>query len=304
MITKALFLGSKKLGFELFKSLYLTDDRVQWAILCPPDLNDTRTYFNEFSDFARSHNIDLIVANSPDMVVEFARNFSPCVMIVNGYYRILPTELFDLVSHGVWGIHNSLLPKYRGGSPLVWQLINCEPEVGSTFFKFSKGMDDGPVLDQVRVSNKTNLTISEAGDLIEREWLERMPNLWKQFIGGEVDAYEQDHSKATYCAQRQDFDGGITWSLSANQVDAFIKAQSSPYPRAWFVYEDHQIRVVRHEIDPRTIYGSAGQVFERGEQYVTVCCGGDTGIKLIELEIEGQKKAAADVLRTIKGRLC
>ena len=235
MITKALFLGSKKLGLELFKSLYLTDQEIHWAILCPPDLDDARSYFNEFSDFARTHNVDLNTATSPGMVVEFTRDFSPCVIIVNGYYRLLPLELFDLVPHGVWGIHNSLLPKYRGGSPLVWQLINCEPEVGSTFFKFSEGMDDGPVLAQVRVSNKTNLTISEAGDLIESESLKRMPNLWRQFIRGEIDAHEQDHSKATYCAQRQDSDGDITWSSPADQVDAFIKAQSSPYPGAWFI---------------------------------------------------------------------
>ena len=225
-------------------------------------------------------------------------------MIVIGFYRILPTELLDSVPHGVYGIHNSLLPKYRGGAPLVWQLINSEIEVGSTFFKFSKGIDDGPIVDQVWVSNKSGLTISEAGDLIEREWLERLPNIWKRLIRSEVDTYEQDHSKATYCAQRQDFDGGIKWTSPAAQVDAFIKAQSHPYPRAWFIYEDREIRVERHEIDPRTIYGSVGQVFEIGEHYVTVCCGGNTALKLIELDVEGEKKAAVDVIQTIGARLC
>ena len=60
-------------------------------------------------------------------------------MIVIGFYRILPTELLDSVPHGVYGIHNSLLPKYRGGAPLVWQLINSEIEVGSTFLSSQKG---------------------------------------------------------------------------------------------------------------------------------------------------------------------
>ena len=64
-------------------------------------------------------------------------------------------QKFLSVRLGVWGIHNSLLPKYRGGSPLVWQLINSEKVVGSSFFKFTSGMDDGVILDQVKIENQT-----------------------------------------------------------------------------------------------------------------------------------------------------
>jgi len=75
----------------------------------------------------------------------------------------------------VWGIHNSLLPKYRGGSHLVWQVINREKVLGSTFFKFSDCMDEGAILDQVSIKNTSNLTIADAGDLIELEWIKKLP---------------------------------------------------------------------------------------------------------------------------------
>ena len=53
MIEHAVFLGSKKFGFEVFKALYEADEGIHWTILCPPDLNDLRTYFDEFSSYAK-----------------------------------------------------------------------------------------------------------------------------------------------------------------------------------------------------------------------------------------------------------
>ena len=162
MISNALFLGSKKFGLEIFKSLYKANEGVKWTILCPQDLKDTRTYFDEFQEFSKCENLDLLIVSSPEKVLEYAKDHKPDVMVVCGYYRILSSELFDYVSDGVWGIHNSLLPKYRGGSPLVWQMINNDEELGSSFFKFDKGVDDGPILYQVKVKNNGDITIKEA----------------------------------------------------------------------------------------------------------------------------------------------
>ena len=121
---RALFLGSKKFGLEIFKSIYYTSEDLKWRVLCPQDLDDIRTYQDEFLNFCRRENLDLLVVTSVAMVTEAVKDFEPDVMIVSGYYNILPKKLLDLVPLGVWGIHNSLLPKYRGGAALVWQIIN------------------------------------------------------------------------------------------------------------------------------------------------------------------------------------
>ncbi len=57
MIERAVFLGSKKFGFEIFKALYEADESVKWTILCPPDLNDLRTFFDEFSSYAKKNKL-------------------------------------------------------------------------------------------------------------------------------------------------------------------------------------------------------------------------------------------------------
>ena len=150
---RALFLGSKKFGLEIFKSIYYTSEDLKWRVLCPQDLDDIRTYQDEFLNFCRRENLDLLVVTSVAMVTEAVKDFEPDVMIVSGYYNILPKKLLDLVPLGVWGIHNSLLPKYRGGAALVWQIINGEKELGSSLFKFTTEMDAGEILHQVTINS-------------------------------------------------------------------------------------------------------------------------------------------------------
>lgn len=303
MIERAVFLGSKKFGFEVFKALYEADESVQWTIMCPPDLNDLRTFYNEFTSYARKKDIDLLLVDSPEKIVKFAKDHHPNVIIVCGYYRILPEQLFKNVSQGVWGIHNSLLPKYRGGSPLVWQVINREKVLGSTFFKFSDGMDEGAILDQVSIENTSNLTIADAGDLIELEWIKKLPKIWKKFSQGKLVAKEQNHKEATYCAQRQEYDGEINWQNDASSIDAFIRAQEHPYPRAFFLLNGKKVKVVKHKTDSRVVFGTIGQVFEVREDYVTICCGDNSILRLITLEVDCEVVKARELLKSIKERL-
>jgi len=303
MISSAVFLGSKKLGFNLFKAIYDANPTISWTILCPPDFNDIRTYLDEFQDFAKLNNIDLLTATSAKMVEQYALDNKPDVIVVCGYYKILSSELLSSVRQGVWGIHNSLLPKYRGGSPLVWQLINNEKVVGSSFFKFTSGMDDGVILDQVKIENAEQLTIKEAGDQIERAWVEKAPTLWVRFCNGDICPTEQDHKKASYCAQRQEADGLIDWSLDAKKIDAFIRAQDTPYPRAFFKLNKKIVKIVSHSVDAREIHGSYGQVFQIYDTHVVICCDKSTALQISKVQIDGKIVSAKTVINSIKMRL-
>lgn len=303
MIKRAVFLGSKKFGLEIFKAIYHAETSVDWTILSPPDEDDVRTHFEEFQSFAREESIDVFPARSPQAVLQFVRDKAPDIVIVCGYYRLLPREVLSEVRDGVWGVHNSLLPKYRGGSPLVWQIMNGERTIGSSFFKFASGVDDGPVLDQVVIANAERLTIKEAADLIELEWIRRLPGIWEGFCNGTIQAREQNHSEATYCAMRQEADGAIDWRSDASSIDRFIRAQAAPYPKAFFLLGDLKIRVVTHATDDRLVYGTAGQVFELGDGDVTICCGRNSVLRLVELEVGGKTVAAREVLKSVTTRL-
>ncbi len=303
MIEKAVFLGSKKFGLEIFRALHEAKKNISWKILCPVDDKDLRSNLTQFKKFARQKNIQLIIVQNPNEITEFVKKCRPDIMIVCGYYRILPEEIFKIISEGVWGIHNSLLPKYRGGSPLVWQIINKEKILGSTFFKFAKDVDNGPILDQVKIKHLPNITIGKASDMIENEWLKKIPSLWINFCKGNLKPKPQDHKKATYCAQRQETDGEINWNNDATSIDAFIRAQDYPYPKAFFKFKNKIIKINKHQKDIRIISGSVGQIFEVRQDYVTVCCGNYSAIRLLEIEVQGKILSPCKLIKSIKDRL-
>ena len=303
MVNKAVFLGSKKFGLNLFKALFEADPTISWTVLHPQDLNDKRTYFSEFQEYTKVKDIDLITINSPVMIEQYIMDNKPDVMMVCGYYGLLSAKLLENVTLGVWGIHNSLLPKYRGGSPLVWQLINREKVIGSSFFKFSNGMDDGVILDQVKIDNADKMTIGEASDSMEQAWIFKIPEIWLNICKGDINPVEQNHNESSYCAQRQETDGLIDWTLNAKDIDAFIRAQDTPYPRAFFKLNDKIVRIVTHSIDPREIFGTCGQVFQIINKSVVICCGDSTAIQISRVLIDGRTVDASDIVNSIKIRL-
>jgi methionyl-tRNA formyltransferase len=303
MIKNAVFLGSKKLGFEVLKAFYEADSSVEWTILCLPDHDDPRSCYQVFEEFSEQKSVSFFTATSPKLILECVKELNPDFMIVCGYYRILPSEIFCEVSHGVWGIHNSMLPRYRGGSPLVWQIINNEKTFGSSFFKLSHGFDDGPILDQVSIANTETLCISDATDMIESEWIKRIPSMWTKFCEGTIEPKEQSHSDATYCAQRRDVDAEIDWCNEASYIDRFIRAQAKPYPGAHFFFNDKKVKILKHAKDNRVIFGSVGQVFEIKDNDVVVCCGNNTALRLIELQVDERVVKPSEILYSIKLRI-
>lgn len=303
MIEKALFLGSKAFGLEVLKSLFFTNKNIKWTIVCPEDQDDTRSVLNDFKEFATENNLELITITSSKAISTIAENIAHDIMIVCGYYRILQQEILNKFKYGAWGIHNSLLPKYRGGSPLVWQIINNESILGSTFFKFDTGVDNGPILEQVKIKNSDSMTIAEATELLQKEWLTKLPNLWASMTNGKFKPIAQDDSIATFSAQRIDQDGIINWKKSATELDRFIRAQSHPYPRAYFIKDNDKVRINEHQLDKRLIYGTPGQVFEVRRDYITVCCGDNTAIKIKTLEVRGEKLLASEYIRSFTERL-
>ena len=303
LIKKAIFLGSKEFGLEIFKSLYKVRDEIEWLVLCPDDLKDSRSCLNQFKEFTKLQNINFKLVKTVASVEEAVDQNSPEIMFVVGYYQILPSSIIKKIKEGIWGIHNSLLPKYRGSSPLVWQLINGEKIVGSSLFRLREGMDDGEILNQVSFQNSSTETIKSATEKLQQQWKKSIPAIWRDFIEEKIIPFEQDHTKATFCSKRIEQDGLINWSMNAKYLDRFIRAQTKPYPMAFFVYDNKKVHIVKHDIDHRKVTGSNGQVYESKNSYVTICCGEKTSLKIFEVEVDGINYKAYSILNSTEIKL-
>ena len=298
-----IFLGSKEFGFEILKSILKANVNRDWVVLCPDDTKDDLSCLEFFQNLASQHELPIKILSSNAELLNHIDHFEPDIMFVCGYYRIISCEIISRFKKGVLGIHNSLLPKYRGGSPLVWQIINNEAFLGSTLFQFDDGTDSGPIIHQIKIPNSSTMTIDQASKKIKNEWVNELPVVLEQYVNGSVVSVSQNNSQASYCAQRVEDDGLIDWSKEAKFIDRFIRAQSHPYPCAHIIYRGEVLKIISHQIDDRIIYGISGQVFEVSDNGVSICCGDNSLIKVETIEINGQIVSAQKILNSRNIRL-
>jgi len=299
---QAVFLGSKHLGLAVFKVLYSASDNVRWTIIHPEDTDDARSALEDWHNFARLTKVELLVSGSKFTTKKMLRDLRPSIGFVCGWYSIFDSESLSFVPNGLWGIHNSLLPKYRGGSPLVWSIINGDQTVGSTVFKISEGLDDGEILMQVQVENRPQDTISSILKKIEHRLLLSLADHWRSLITGNPLLNAQNESESTFCGQRIEADGVIDWSKDAGTVHNFIRAQSSPYPGAFTYFRDKKVIILSSDLGTSPFYGTPGQILKLNADSVLVSCGSNSAIELKHVRVDGIDCNPAEFLNSVKIR--
>lgn len=302
-LKRAVFLGSKDLGLSILESLYNHSQDITWSVIHPDDSKDARSNLEGFQSFARTYGLDMMVSSSANMTKQILADLKPDIGFVCGWYWLLDSETLSCVPNGLWGIHNSLLPKYRGGAPLVWSIINGDQIVGSSVFKISEGMDDGEILYQVMVENNKEDDVGTLLLKIEEKLLAQLPEKWGQLISGTPSLLTQNEDDATYCGQRAEADGLVDWSKTASELYDFIRAQTRPYPCAFSRLNGKTVRLLKSRVHPGKYFGTPGQVLRVNDRSVIVSCGCHTALEIIEVFVDGDTALPSSVLRSVQYRL-
>lgn len=301
-VKKILFIGSKKIGVTVLEKLYELSPKSIIGIMTIDDSSDTRTVFQELFHFANKYSIPLYVAESKPASEKIIKKINPDLCFVVGWYWLITESMLSSVPGGFIGIHNSLLPKYRGGAPLVWSLINDEKEVGLSIFSFSQGMDDGRIWVQKKVLVEISDFISDVLIKIEKETILALQEVYLKILSGDIEPVEQNHNSATYCSQRQSSDGIINWNLSSKKIYNFIRAQSDPYPGAFSYYNGNQCIVWKAKMFDEVYYGIPGQILQIANDGIYVSCGDQSALILEEIELCGVRGEAVGIIKTAKHR--
>jgi len=280
MKKKIVFLGSKNIGYKCLKALHETLPEKLVKVLTIDDSSDGRNKLKDIKSYCKENDIPIEICENRQVSEQIIKDIEPDLCLVVGWYWLISAEIVS--TYKILGIHNSLLPKYRGGAPLVWSIINNEKYVGFSLFQFTEGMDDGPIYAQRTIYISPDIYIGEILTFIEEQSMLKIKENIKGILYNKISGYEQDHSKASYCTQRTPNDGLIDWNKSALEVYNFIRAQSHPYPGAYFYHNGEKVMIWRAKmLSDIKYYGIPGRVVNNN----IIICGNNSFIEIEESEI-------------------
>ncbi len=215
--------------------------------------------------WSRENDVPYLESNDSKAIGAFAAEHKAELAIVAGWYHMVPKWLRDQFPRGVVGIHSSLLPKLRGGAPLVWAILSGVSETGVTLFELGDGVDDGPIYMQTPLPVGPRTTIGELVRQAEIAAVDLVRRGIPEIASGSIAASPQQGTPS-YGLQRTPGDGRIDWRQTAEQIDRLVRAVSRPYPGAFTQFNGQEIKVwSARAVSVPEVLGAPGQLARLSE---------------------------------------
>ena len=246
------FFGGEPLAVPTLEKLY-ENGFMPMLIVASPDAKRGRGLLVQASPvaiFAEKHNIPCLKPEKLD--AEFTLKLSTFnfqLFVVVAYGKIIPKEILDMSRHGAINIHPSLLPKYRGPSPIVSAILNGDQETGVTIIRIDEEMDHGPILAQEKLKLTGHEMIQDLEKTLGGLGSELLVKLLKTPI---PDGVKQDDSQATYCKKIKKEDGLINLSddTKENNLKNYKKFRAyANWPRTFFFTDNKRIIITEAKLE-------------------------------------------------------
>lgn len=224
------------------------------------------------------------------------RGQCPELCVIAAYGRILKQPILDVPVGGWLNVHPSLLPKYRGPSPIQSAVLNGDPVTGVTIMRLTLDMDAGDILLQ----EETLVDPDETAEALTQRLATVGARMLLQAIGlveqGRAVFAPQDHARATYCKLFEKQDGQIRWEAPARTIHNLVRA-ATPWPIAHCLFRGEVVRVHKTRVVKESTSAPAGQII-RVERDRIVAATGEQCIAILEIQAPGKRAMpVADYLR-------
>lgn len=219
--------------------------------------------------------------------------------VVVSYGKILPKKLLDLPRFGGINVHASLLPAYRGASPISAAIRAGDEETGVTVMIMNEKMDEGPILDYARLDISEEDTTATLTHKLSHLGADMIVPTLKAYFAGTLAPQAQDNAKASYSGILTREDGHIDWSKSATEIERFVRAMQ-PWPEAftfWTRGDKKQKLTIKaatilHPTAPCDAAGNASVTCKLADGSFGVNCGSGS-LLLKTVQLEGKKEMDA-----------
>lgn len=233
----------------------------------------------------------------PEVVASLA-SFRPQIMVVAAFGQILPQSVLELPRYGCLNLHPSLLPKYRGASPVAAAILAGEQFTGVSIMLLDRGLDTGPVLARAPISISAWDTTASLTAKLSRVAAQLLLEVLPNWIRGELTPQPQDESQMSYSHVLTKKDGEIDWQFPALAIWRQVRA-FHPWPGCYTRWQGKQLKIIEAVPLSGERTTEVGQVVALSREGVAFGINtGDGVLGILRVQLEGKKVlSAAEFLR-------
>lgn len=218
--------------------------------------------------------------------------------VVVSYGKILPQWLLDLPKSSVINVHGSLLPRWRGASPIQAAIAAGDDVSGVTIMRMDADLDHGPIIEQAEERILPEDTCGSLHDRLAELGARILPQALVDVLSGAIVPSEQEHELATACRTLTREDGKIDWTKPAEEIERLVRAYD-PWPGTWTEVEGKRIKINNVRIAPSDATRTPGERFI-SKEIPFIACGNGTVLEVLGLQYEGSRPTTGDAY--LRGR--
>jgi len=248
-------------------------------ILSSPPTKDVATY----------HDIPLLQPSSLADIQDDLNKLNLDLIIVAAYGDIIPESILKIPKFGVLNVHPSLLPHYRGASPIQAAILNGDKRTGTTIMKMDAELDHGEIVLQKKITITVDETFTSLQAKLAHISADVLVKIIPDYLSGRLKSYPQRHNKATFTKTIKKEDAKIDWHQPAKKISQMIRAYEA-WPRAWTILpNDKRCQIIKARIAKEFVGGEKfkpGQIIFKNNK--TAIFTKDLPLELLVVQIEGK----------------
>ncbi len=292
---RTIFIGTPDFALPALKALARDADFLIKAVVTQPDMPAGRNLAPTpppIKELALRYKLNILQPQKISQILDTLRDLEPDLIVVAAYAQIIPETILNLPKYGCLNIHPSLLPKYRGASPVHAAILNGDKLTGVSIMLMDKTLDTGPILSQesLKIDNdETTITLLVKTAELGAKLL--IPTI-KKYAKGQIIPQPQASEKVSYVKMFEKKDGLINWGKPATEIERLVRAFAS-WPSAWTWIKGKQMKILSVNQEPLNL-----NTYKPGKTFIynnclAVQCGTDA-LLIKKLKMEGKNEISGE----------
>lgn len=248
---KIVFMGTPDFAVESLEAL-LRAGHVVSAVVTQPDRQkgrDRKVQFSPVKECALAHGLPVF---QPEKIraseaVEKLRSYEADIFVVAAFGQILSKEILEMPKYGCINIHASLLPRYRGASPIQYAILNGDDMTGVTIQQMDEGVDTGDILAMKAIPVEKEDTGGSLFEKLSRLGAELLVKTLPRLEAGDIIPVKQKEEDAVHVRMLNKDMGKIDWEKEAEVLERLVRGMN-PWPSAYCTFRKKSLKVWRSEV--------------------------------------------------------